>query len=178
MESMEPQNALVSSVWHMEHWRKGVLLHEEDQNNITVNEGLNQLLRTMFTDGTPIALANWYCLIFKTDTTPASGTTYGTPVFTEETQYDSGTRPLCQLGAVSGQSVDNSGNQASFTFNSTADGNTMYGAALVGGDGADVKGDTADGDGRMYAAAKFASSRLVAEDDVLKLTVTLTAADA
>ncbi len=170
--------ALVRSVWDWEHWRAGKRIDQWRDNNTVTAEGLNQLLRIMFTGGTPIALANWYVLIFNTDTTPADGTTYGTPVFTEETDYDSATRPLWQGGSVSGKSVSNSSNKASFIFDATSDGRTMYGGALVGGVGADVKGDTADTDGRMYSADKFSASKLVADNDTLKITITLTAADA
>ncbi len=170
--------ALIKSCWRVEHWRHGKLLSETYDENIVTDEGLNQLLRIMFTDGTPIALANWYILIYKTDTTPAAGTTYAVPVFTEEDEYDSGTRPLWQGGSVSSESVDNSANKASFVFNPTSDGNTMYGGAMVGGDGAAVKDDQADGDGRLYAAAKFSAGKLVEDNDLLKVTVTLTAADA
>lgn len=171
-------NVAVKSIWAVEHWRRGKLLSETVDRNIATDEGLNQLLRIMFADGTPIALANWYVAIFKTDTTPASGTTYATPVFTEETDYDSATRPLWQGGSVSGKSISNSANKASFVCDSTGDGDTIYGGALMGGDGAAVKGDTADADGRLYAAAKFGVAKgPLEEDDLLKITVTLTAAD-
>lgn len=171
-------NAVVTSIWTVEHWRRGKLLSETVDRNIVTDEGLNQLLRIMFTDGTPIALANWYVLIFKDDVTPASGTTYGTPVFTEETDYDSATRPLWQGGSVSGESVSNTANKASFVCDSTGDGDTIYGGALVGGDGAAVKGDDAEAKGRLYAAAKFGVAKgPLEEDDLLKITITLTAAD-
>jgi len=168
---------IVKSVWDVEHWRKGELLDKTRDHNIVTAEGLNQLLRIMFTGGTQIPLANWYIAIFKSDTTPADGTTYATPVYTEETDYDSATRPQWQGGSVSGKSVDNSANKATFVFDATSDGDTIYGASLVGGSGADVKGDTADTDGRLYAAAQFSSSKTVEDDDTLKVTVTLTAAD-
>lgn len=169
--------ALVKSVWDVEHWRKGLLLDRTRDTNIVTDEGLNQLLRIMFTDGTQIALANWYVAIFNTDTTPAAGTTYGTPVYTEETDYDSATRPTWQGGSVASESVSNTANKATFVFDATSDGNTIYGGALVGGDGASVKGNTADTDGRTYAAAKFGSAKPVEDNDTLKVTITLTSAD-
>lgn len=171
-------DALVKTTWDIEHWRKGKLIEKTKDENVCTAEGLNQLLRIMFTGGTQIVLANWYILIFNTDTTPADGTTYATPVFTEETEYDAATRPLWQGGSVSGKSVTNSANKATFIFNATSDGNTIYGGALVGGVGADVKGNTADADGRLYSASKFASSKLIDNNDTLKVTITLTAADA
>ncbi|KKN41619.1 hypothetical protein LCGC14_0721520 [marine sediment metagenome] len=174
----EEQSALIESEWTVEHWRDGKMIDKTVDRNIVTDEGLNQLLRIMFIDGTQIAEANWFVLIFKTDTTPAAGTTYGTPVFTEETDYDSATRPIWDGGAVSSESVDNSAAKATFVFDATSDGNTIYGAAMVGGVGAGVKGNTADTDGRMYAAAKFGASKAIEDNDTLKVTITLTAADA
>ncbi len=172
------ERALIKSVWDVEHYRRGILIDRTRDENTVTAEGINQLLRIMFTDGTPIALANWYVSIFNTDTTPADGTTYGTPVYTEETEYDSATRPAWQGVAGGSKSATNSANKATFVFNSTSDGRTMYGGALVGGVGAAVKGDTADADGRTYSAAKFGSSKLIEDDDSLKVTITLTGADA
>jgi len=171
------ERALVKSIWDVEHWRAGELLDKTKSQNTVTAEGINQILRTMFTGGTQIALLNWYVLIFNTNTTPDDGTTYAVPVFTEETEYDSLTRPLWEGGAVAGKEVTSSANKASFIFNGTSDGNTMYGGALVGGTGADVKGDAAAPAARMYSAAPFDSSRLVEDDDTLKVTITLTGAD-
>jgi len=171
-------NALITTTWDVEHWRKGKLIEKTQDNNIVTDEGLNHLLDVMFTGGSQIALLNWYVLIYNTNSTPVAGTTYNIPVFTEEDEYDSATRPLWQGGNVASKSVTNSINKATFVFNSTSDGNTIYGGALVGGVGASVTGDTADGSGVMYSASKFEASKLVADDDTLKVTVTLTAADA
>lgn len=174
----KPQNAIIKSIWTVEHWRKGKLLSETVDENVVTDEGLNQLLRIMFTTGTQIATGNWYVQVFSDDVTPAAGTTYATPVFTEETDYDSATRPAWTAGSVASESVDNSASKASFVFDATSDGNTMYGAALVGGVGSNVKGDTAEARGRLYAGAKFSAAKLVEDNDLLKVTVTLTAADA
>ena len=171
-------NALIKTVWDVEHWRKGKLIEKTKDSNIVTDEGLNRILDVMFTGGSQTPLLNWYVLIYNTNSTPVAGTTYNIPVFTEETEYDSATRPLWQGGNVAAKSVTNSSNRANFVFNSTSDGNTIYGGALVGGVGASVTGDTADGSGIMYSASLFDSSKLVANDDTLKITVTLTAADA
>jgi len=54
---------------------------------------------------------------------------------------------------------------------------TIYGAALVGG-GTDptVNTDTAGG-GTLYCSAQFGVGKAVVSTDVLKVTVTITAAD-
>ena len=164
---------LAESIWDVEHWRKGQLLSRTRDHNICVDEGLNALLDIMFHGATQIT--TWYVLIFESDTTPSASTTYATPVFTESTAYDEATRPEYNEAAASGKVTTNSANKATFTMNATK---TIYGAALVGGGtDADTKGDAAGG-GTMYCAAKFASSKSVENADVLKVTISITAADA
>ncbi|MDD4986560.1 MAG: hypothetical protein PHQ43_12435 [Dehalococcoidales bacterium] len=152
--------------------RLGNLKWKEDVHNIVTNEGLNALLNIMLHGSTQIT--TWYCLLFESDTTPAAGTTYATPVFTESTAYDESTRPAYNEAAASSQSITNSANKAVFTISGTK---TMYGAALVGGGSApSTKGDTAGG-GTMFCAAKFSSARSVVDDDVINLTYSISAAD-
>ena len=141
-------------------------------HNIITNEGLDAALDIMFHGATQIT--TWYCVMFESDTTPASGHTYATPVYTELETYDEGTRPEYVEAAASGQSMTNSANKATFTISATK---TLYGAALVGG-GTDptVKGDAAGG-GTLYCSGTFASSRNVIDDDVVNLSYTLTSAD-
>ena len=170
---IKPQNAIIHSIYDVEHWRNGVLLsHTIDRNTVT-DEGLDAILDIMFHGSTQIT--TWYVLIFETDTTPSSATTYAVPVFTESTAYDEATRPAYDEAAASSQSMSNSASKATFTISDTK---TIYGAALVGGgtDG-DTKGDSAGG-GTMYCASKFSSSKSCVDDDVINVTITLTAADA
>lgn len=164
---------LVESIWDVECFRQGEKIWHERNKNICTDEGLDALLNIMFHGSTQIT--TWYIAIFESDTTPASGTTYATPVYTESQAYDEATRPAFVEAAASSKSITNSANKASFTMNATK---TIYGAALVGGgtDG-NTKADTAGG-GTLYCASKFTSGKSVEDDDVLKVTVTLTAADA
>jgi len=148
------------------------LMWTEDFHNVVTNEGLDHILDVEFHAATQ--LTTWYCLLFETDTTPGSGTTYATPVFTECTAYDEANRPEYEEAAASSQSITNSANKATFTISDTK---TIYGAALVaGGTDANTKGNTAGG-GTMFCAAKFGSSRSVVDDDVINLTYTVSAAD-
>jgi hypothetical protein len=121
------QKCLIESIWDIEHWRKGKLLGKETIHNICTDEGLNALLDIMFHASTQ--LTTWYVLIFETDTTPAAGTTYAVPVFTESSAYAPGTRPEFVEAAAAAKSLTNSANKAEFTMNATK---TIYGAALVG----------------------------------------------
>lgn len=162
---------LVKSIWNWELWRKGKLIDEWKEDNICTDEGLNALLNIMFHAATQ--LTTWYVLIFETNTTPAAGTTYATPVWTECTAYGA-TRPEFVEAAASSKSLTNSANKAEFTMTATK---TIYGAGLVaGGTDANTKGDAAGG-GTLYCASKFAASKAVENLDVLKVTITLTSSD-
>lgn len=148
------------------------LLGTDIAPNIVVAEGLNHILDVEFHAATQ--LTTWYCLIFETDTSPADGTTYAVPVWTECTAYDEGTRPEYEEAAASSKSITNSANKAVFTMNATK---TVYGAALVaGGTDANTKGDAAGG-GTLYCASKLGTSRAVVDDDVLNLTYAVSSLD-
>jgi len=173
LDHLKPQGIGIKSIWEWEHFREGKLIDTWKEPNIVTNEGLDALLDIMFHADTQ--LTTWYVLIFETDTTPAAGTTYATPVWTESAAYGEGTRPAYVEAAASSQSMTNSANKAVFTMNATK---TIYGAALVGGGtDADTKSDAAGG-GTLYCASKFAASKSVVNTDVLNVTITLTAADA
>ncbi|MBW2094207.1 MAG: hypothetical protein JRI80_04895 [Deltaproteobacteria bacterium] len=164
---------LAESIWDVEHWQKGRLLSRTRDHNICTDEGINNLLDVMFHGATQIT--TWYVLIFESDTVPEASTTYATPVFTESSAYNESDRPEYVEAAASAKSITNSANKATFTMNASK---TIYGGALVGGGTtAGTKGDTAGG-GVMYCASKFSSSKSVESGDVLKVTVTITGADA
>jgi len=162
----------IGGKWVAQCFRKGKLIWTEEIHNVWTAEGLNSLLNAYFHAATQIT--TWYCLLFETDTTPADGTTYATPVFTECEAYDEATRPEYVEAESTAKSITNSANKAVFTMNATK---TIYGAALVGGGtGAATKGDAAGG-GTLPVAGKFASSRAVVDDDIINLTYTVTDAD-
>jgi hypothetical protein len=162
------------TLWGFEHIRGGKIIDQWEQGNVCTSEGLTFMLNVMF-HGTA-AVATWYMLLFESDTTPADGTTYATPVFTEvNAKINEATRPAYVEAAASAKSITNSANKATFTFNDT---DTVYGAALVGGGtDATTKADAAGG-GTLFCAAKFSSSKAVVSTDVLLVTCTITLADA
>lgn len=163
----------LKSTWEWELWRDGKLIDTWVETNIVVNEGLNAILDIMFHGSTQIT--TWYVAIFENDYTPLATNTYGTPGYTESTAYDEATRPEYTEAAASSQAITNSANKAQFTINATK---TIYGAALLGGGtGPGTKGDAAGG-GKMFCSSKFTSSKSVVDDDVLKVGITITAADA
>lgn len=163
------------SIWNVDcYGQDGVLKWSEENRNLVTNEGLDAILDIMFHGSTQIT--TWYIALFEDNHTPAAADTYATPGYTESTAYDEATRPAFVEAAASSQSITNSASKASFTMNATK---TIYGAALVGGGtGGNTKGDTAGG-GTLYCVSQFTSgSKAVESADVLKVTVTITAADA
>jgi len=163
---------LIESIWDVEHWRGENLLSVTRDHNVCTAEGLNALLDIMFHGSTQIT--TWYVEIFESDTTPADGTTYAVPVYTPSTAYDEATRPAYVEAAAASKSITNSANKAVFTISATK---TIYGAALLGGGAAaTTKADVAGG-GTMYCASKFGSAKSCVDDDVINVTITLTAAD-
>jgi hypothetical protein len=150
----------------------GSLAWREDMSNMLTLEGRNALLDIGLHGSTQIN--PWYCLLVESNTEPASGMTYATPVFSECTAYDAATRPAYNEAAASNGSITNSANKAQFTMNASK---TLYGAALVGGGtAATTKGNT-DGGGKLLCYGKFASSQAVQDDYVVSFTYTLGATD-
>jgi hypothetical protein len=155
-------------------WRSGAweCLGAWEYDNTFTAEGLNHMLDSTFHAATQIT--TWYFAIFESDTTPADGTTYAVPVYTESTAYDEANRPAFVESAASGKSLNNTASKAQFTISATK---TIYGAALVGGGtDADTKGDAAGG-GTLMCGSKFETSRSLVDDDVLIVEMTLTLAD-
>lgn len=167
-------SGLITSIWDIDHYRRGRLIDHERIHNLITNEGLDAWLNIMFHGSTQIT--TWYVVLFSTDTTILATHTYAVPGYTEvTTDVDEATRQAYNEAASSSQSITNSANKALYTFNAGA---TIYGAALVGGGtAATTKGDTAGG-GTEFAAAKFSGPKSVTDDDVLAITVTITLANA
>jgi hypothetical protein len=170
---LKSQRFLVESVWEVECLRNGRLLWTEVNKNLCTDQGLNALLNIMFNEATQIT--TWYVALFNTNTTILATHTYAVPGYTESTAYDEATRPAFVEVTSTNKSLSNAASKASFTMDATT---TIYGAALVGGgSAADTPGDTAGG-GTLYCASKFDDAKAVEDDDVLRVTITLTAADA
>lgn len=165
---------LVHTIWDWEFWRKGSLINAAHQHNICTDQGINSLLDIYFHGATQITA--WYVLIFETETTPAAGTTYAVPVFTECAAYAELTRPAYTEAAAAAKVMTNTASKATFTMNATK---TIWGGALVGGGtDADTKSNVAGG-GTLYCASKLASpGKPVVSSDVVKVTIAITGADA
>jgi len=147
--------------------KRGKLKWIEEFENLVVNQGLDDILDNEF-KGSGYTAA-WYVGLKATGTVVAADTMASHAGWSEITDYDETTRPVCTFGTVSGQSVDNSASTADFTINATV---TVFGAFLANDS---TKGGTA---GELYGAGDFTTSRPCVDDDVLKVTVTCTAAAA
>lgn len=167
------EKMIFQSVWDWELWRDGKLVDAWIERNLCTDEGLNSILGQAFSGVTQIT--GHYVLIYNTNTTPVAAMTYASPQFTETTHYDEANRPTWQEAGVSSKSITNSANKASFTM-STAE--TIYGAALIGGGSTpDTKGDKAGGGTLFNVSAFTGGSKSVQNNDVLKVSVTLTISD-
>jgi len=156
----------VAGVFDIEHRRGGDLLHRELAPNVIPTEGLNHILSVLVAGGAQVN--PWYVGLFEGNVTPGASLTHATipSVLTETTAYDETTRQSYVGGSISGGAVDNSASRAVFTINATK---TVYGGFLAS---SNVKGSTSAG--TCLAAAKFASSRAVIDNDELAVKYSLT----
>lgn len=165
------QKIIISSQWKIEHWRKDQKLSEQEVENLCPDEVINDILDVYFSGAS--ATATWYIALFSDDHTPAGGDTYATPGYTEATSYDESTRQVWSEDGVSGKSISNSGSKAEFTMN--GNDSSIYGASLVSDN---TKGDTAATAGILGPVVLFPSAvTSIADDDVIKVQVTVTGAD-
>lgn len=147
--------------------RDGKVIDEWVDDNLVVNEGLNSLLGVMLNGDTQ--MTSWYMGVFEGNYTPVSSDAAASIASnsTESSAYTSSTRIPYQPASPSGQSITNSANRATFTFNATK---TIYGAFLASS--ATIGGTT----GVLFGAARFSASKPVQNNDQLLLTYTFSAA--
>jgi hypothetical protein len=155
IEAFRPINGELVSLW------------TEEFDNLVVDAGLNDSLDKHL-KGSGYTAA-WYIGLTDADPTfdPADTMDGAHAGWSELTDYDEVVRQTLVLGAVSGKSVDNSGNKAVFTIDATA----TFGGAFV------VDEDTPGGaTGILYGGGVFTQNRALIDNDVLNVTITCTAA--
>lgn len=128
-----------------------------------VNEGLNFMLDVQFHAETPIS--PWYVLLKGTGTPAAGDTLASHATWTEITAYADDRKEFVE-GAASGQAISNSGSEAVFAINGDAE---IYGAGLCGA----ATANTA----KLFNVVDFTSHRVLADGDILNITMTISAAD-
>lgn len=168
----------VHNVYNFECYRPdGSLRWAETLDNLVVDEGLNDLL-SKWLKGSSYTAA-WYVGLIDnanytgvqaSDTATKINTTANPPTtnsWQELVAYDESVRQTLTLGAVSGQSVNNGSNKATFTISATK---TIKGAFVVS---TNTKGGTS---GVLLGGGAFTNARDMYDDDVLQITITCTSA--
>ena len=154
--------------YSLEHRRNGKILHQENIDNLVVDEGLEHILDILFKSGTQNSA--WYLGIFEANYTPAADDTALNIAArcTESTAYDEAARVAFTSGAIAANAIDNTASRAVFTINATK---TMYGVFLAS---TAAKQGTL---GTLVSVASFATARPVISGDELLVTYTMTAQD-
>lgn len=148
------------------------MLWREEVRNLTVTQGLNDIL-TKYFKGSSYTAA-WYVGLINNAsfTALAAGDTSqqinGSNGWIETTAYTAGVRQTLTLGTASAGSIDNSASPASFTMNA---GGTLNGAfiATTSTQGAGAGGTV------LYGEASFSSTQPFSNGNVITVTITLTA---
>lgn len=153
--------------------REGRVKWVEEVPNLTVTQGLNDLL-TKYFKGSSYTAA-WFCGLINNASFSAlaAGDTAaqinGANGWIEATAYSETVRQTLTLGSASAGSIDNSASKCVFSINGTI---TINGAFLVS---SSTKTGTS---GVLYGEASFGTPRALLSGDTLTVTVTLTAATA
>ena len=149
----------------IEHFdANGNLKGKYDVPNGIVDVGLNHILETEFRSGAQIT--TWYIGLIDNSPSPtlAAADTMGSHAgWAESTAYDEATRPTWSPGAAASRQITN-GTTVDFTMNATA---TIKGIFITSNN---TKGGTT---GTLWSTAAFGSTVSVADNDVLKVTYTL-----
>lgn len=143
------------------------VLWEETIENLTVTQGLNDILTQYFTGSAYTAA--WYVGLVNnagftafaaTDTAAQIG---GTNQWAEDTAYTASVRQTLTLGSASAGSISNTASPASFTMNASG---TLNGAFI-----ATANTGTS---GVLYGEASFSSTQPYSSGNVITVTITLT----
>ena len=127
------------------------------------NVGLNYILDQFF--GSDV----FYVGLKGSGTIAAADTMASHAGWTEIEDYDEAVRQTLTMGSAASQSIDNSASVATFTISASV---TIAGYFLTT---VDTKGGTT---GTLVSAGDFTSAQSAADDDVLEITLTFSAADA
>ena len=147
---------------------QGNILWMDDFENLVVNAGLDDSLDKHL-KGSAYTAAWYMGLADGTPTFAAGDTEAGHAGWVEVTAYDEAARATMTFGAVSGQSVDNSGAPEVFTISAN---DTVIGGAFLSTTA--TKGGTVD---TLYGGGAFtAGDKTLDDNDTLTVTVTCTAA--
>jgi len=155
----------LQGVFTFEAFRDGQLLWREETPNLVTNVGLNYALDATLNGATQST--SWYVgLVDSGPTFDATDTMSSHSGWTENQNYSESNRVAWSNNAVSGQSIDNTGSEASFSINAATD---VAGAFLVDDN---TKGGTS---GTLFAEGAFSSTRSLQSGDTLNVEYTINA---
>lgn len=141
---MKLGNAMAKGAWKIEiRDPHGALIREDHWENRVVDEGLDYLLKVGLAGGSQSS--SWYIGLTDGSPTTSQSDSLGSASWSEVTAYDESKRQAWTAGSVSNQSVDNDGNEASFTIDTNS---TTVGGAFL----ADADSGTS---GILYAVGAF-----------------------
>ena len=144
--------------------KAGDLKWEDTIKNLVVNEGLDDSLDEYF-KGSTYTAAHYVGLTDGTPIVAAGDTMASHAGWSEVTAYDETPRQTATWGTVSGQSISNSANKATFTI--SANGTVIGGAFLTTNS---TKGGST---GKLYGGGAFtAGNKTIDDNDILYVTVT------
>lgn len=165
-ELASPVRALMNmrGRFKVEHIRNGEVIGQYAMPNGIVDEGLNSLLDVYFHNQAQIA--TWYIGLVDNSgfSAFANADTMGSHAgWAESTAYDEATREEWVEDAAASRSISNS-TPAEFTINATA---TLKGIFVTSNS---TKGGTT---GTLWATAAFSSNVGVVDNDILRITYTV-----
>jgi hypothetical protein len=146
----------------------GSLRWEEEFNNGVTNLGFNLMLDSTFKNGSATLYPNWYIGLIGTSTSLAAGDVMSSHSgWTEDfTHYDETTRPQWTAGSAASKSITNS-SSVNFTMNTDS---TVIKGIFVTSD----NGGSSRTTGLLWSTGLFGSDQTLFDNDVLKITYTVT----
>lgn len=164
-----PQRMFIGGRFIGQHIRDGKIIDEWDDHNLITDEGINHLLDVTLRNQT--ATGTWYLGLFEGNYTPVVGDV-GTTIAasaTETIALTNTVRPTWTPAAAAAKAITNAASRATFTFNAAK---TIYGGFLISNN--TLNGST----GKLFAASRFTSAKLVDVNDQILLTYAFAGASA
>ncbi len=150
----------------IEHWRGGKLFDVYEIENDITNEGKNEILDIMFSDGSQIAASSWYIGLISSSgysALAAADTMASHSGWTEFTGYSQATRVAWGPGSPASQSITNA-SPATFDINASG---TLKGIFVTSNS---TKSGTT---GKLWATGLFSADVPVTNGDQMKITYTV-----
>lgn len=156
---------LFGGKFQVEHWRDGQLLAKIPLPNGITDVGMNTLLDVMFDSGTQIT--TWYIGLVNNSgfTSFANADTSASHAgWTEFTAYDEANRVTWAPEEPASRAISNSVTSSDFTINATG---TLKGIFIISNN---TKGGAT---GTLWSTAAFSTTVNVVDNDVIKITYTV-----